>query len=86
MSRRVTGSTTKPRCELLGEQAFGAQVEQRLAYRCDADSELGRQLVESHVLARGVRSVEDPLSDVPRHILGKLWPSCEFRRSHSQIR
>jgi hypothetical protein len=72
--------------QLLVEQTLGAQLEQRLAHRGDADTQLGRQLVEPHILARGVRPVEDPVADVPRHGLGKLWAGGEFRNRHGQIR
>ena len=54
----------EPAARLLGEQALGAQLEQRLAHRGDADSQLGGQLVQPDVLARGVGAVEDPVTDV----------------------
>ena len=73
-SRPVTGSTTKPRRGCCVEQAFGAQLEQRLTHRGDTDPQFRGQLVQPNVLPRGVGAVEDPLADIARDVLGKLRP------------
>jgi hypothetical protein len=54
---------------LLDEQSLGAQLEQCLTNGCDADSQLGRELLEAHVLSGGVGAFEDPPPDVSRDVL-----------------
>ena len=48
---------------LLGDQALGAQGEQRLTHRCDTDSQFRGQLVQANVGTRGVAAIEYPVAD-----------------------
>jgi 2-polyprenyl-6-methoxyphenol hydroxylase-like FAD-dependent oxidoreductase len=76
----------EPAPRLLRKQAFGAEDEQRFAYRCDADTEFDRQLVEANVLPRGVGAIEDPLANEACDILGQLRAGGEIGCAHSHIR
>ena len=57
---------------LLDQQALGAQSEQRLTNRCDADPQLGGQLFEPDIIACTVGPFEDAPADVPRDVLARV--------------
>src|SRR6202012_4072549 len=68
------------------KQDLGTEFEQRLSHGRDADSQLRSQLVQSNILTRRVRTIENPPTDKARNVFGELRPRSEIRDAHRQIR